>query len=149
MREPDRVIFTNMCMVQNGDHVLVQQRVNPNWPGVCFPGGHVEKGETFTQAVIREMQEETGLTIAHPQLCGIKHWHDGGVHQVVLLYKTTQFTGELRSSQEGRVWWAPLDSFLALPLAHGMDKMIRLFTEDDVGEFSFIEEGDSWVDVLE
>jgi 8-oxo-dGTP diphosphatase len=42
-----------------------------NWPGVAFPGGHVEKGESFTDTVIREVQEETGLTISSPRLCGI------------------------------------------------------------------------------
>lgn len=38
-----------------------------------FLGGHVEKGESFTDAVIREVFEETGLNISCPVLCGIKN----------------------------------------------------------------------------
>lgn len=74
-----------------------------NWPGVAFPGGHVEKGESFTDAVIREVQDETGLTISSPRLCGIKDWCEDGVRHVMLLYRAEQFTGTLRSSDEGEV----------------------------------------------
>ena len=76
MNRRESVEFVNMCMIQNGDKVLVQDRVNPDWPGITFPGGHVERGESFVDAVIREVKEETGLTISNPQLCGIKDWYD-------------------------------------------------------------------------
>ena len=42
------------------------------WSGYAFPGGHVENGESFAESVIREIYEETGLTIQNPQLVGIK-----------------------------------------------------------------------------
>ena len=41
----ETVILSNMCMVYDGSRVLVQNRVNPVWPGIAFPSGHVEKGE--------------------------------------------------------------------------------------------------------
>ena len=72
MNRRESVEFVNMCMIKNGDKVLVQDRVSPNWPGITFPGGHVERGESFVDAVIREVREETGLTISKPQLCSIK-----------------------------------------------------------------------------
>lgn len=51
-----------MCMVcDNAGNVLVQDRVDPNWSGIAFPGGHVEKGESFTDAVIREFLRKQGL----------------------------------------------------------------------------------------
>ena len=69
----EKVIFTNMCMIyDHAGNVLVQYRLNPNWPGITFPGGHVEQGESFTDAVIREVFEETGLTVSGLRLCGIK-----------------------------------------------------------------------------
>lgn len=110
MRTPESVIFTNMCMIcDNAGNVLVQDRVDPDWSGVTFPGGHVEKGESFTDAVIREVFEETGLTVSKLQMCGIKDWtRDDGVRYVVLLYKTFTYKGKLQSSDEGEVFWTLL-----------------------------------------
>lgn len=101
MKRSEPVELMNMCVLRRGSKVLVQDRTDPNWPGVAFPGGHVEKGESFTDAVIREVQEETGLIISSPRLCGIKDWCEDGVCHVVLLYRAEQFTGTLRSSDGG------------------------------------------------
>lgn len=150
MHLPEQVIFSNMCMVEDDQgNVVVQERVDPNWPGVVFPGGHVEPGETFSQAVIREIREETGLTIRHPVLCGVKHWMDRGVRHVVFLYKTKDYEGELCSSSEGQVRWMPLRDMPSASLASSMDDMLKLFLQDDLSEFSFREEGDQWFSVLE
>ena len=65
----------------NQGNILVQDRLDPDWPGVTFPGGHVEPGESFTKAVIREVWEETGLIIEHPRLCGLKQFpEEDGTH---------------------------------------------------------------------
>ncbi len=63
MNRRESVEFVNMCLIKNGDKVLVQDRVSPNWPGITFPGGHIERGESFVDAVIRELKEETGLVV--------------------------------------------------------------------------------------
>ena len=44
--------------------------------------------------------------IEHPVLCGIKDWmREDGTRFIVALYRADRFTGELNSSEEGRVFW--------------------------------------------
>lgn len=52
----EKVEFTNMCMIKNGNKVLEMDRKSNDWPGITFPGGHVDTGESFTDSVIREIK---------------------------------------------------------------------------------------------
>ena len=65
MSRLEEVELTNMCMICDGNgNVLVQDKKNhPTWHGWNFPGGHVEKGETEEETALREIMEETGLTV--------------------------------------------------------------------------------------
>ena len=145
----ETVTLTNMCMIYSGNRVVVQERTAKSWPGIAFPGGHVEKGESFADAVIREVFEETGLTIYAPKLCGIKDWvePDGGRY-IVLFYKTDRFTGELTSSEEGQVFWTDLDTLSAMPLASGMRDMLKVFLDDTLSEFYGFSENGEWIYLL-
>ena len=148
MARTEVVTITNMCMIYDGTRVLVQDRADPEWPGITFPGGHVEKGESFTDAV-REVFEETGLRISAPQLCGIKDWsNDDGTRYMVLLYKTNQFRGSLTASDEGEVDWVEMDEMSKMRLASGMDKMLQVFMNDNISEDFFYKENGEWVEVL-
>ena len=149
MARAEKAIFTNMCMICDGTRVLVQNRKNPDWPGITFPGGHVEKGEAFTDAVIREVFEETGLTIASPKLCGIKDWtEDDGSRYMVLLYKTDRFSGTLKSSDEGEVFWVEREELKSMKLADGMETQLAVFLDDSISEDFFYKENGEWVEVL-
>lgn len=138
MGQEVKVELTNMCMICNGTKVLVQNRVKPGWPGITFPGGHVEPGESVTDSVIREVWEETGLTIEHPRLCGIKTWGEpGGLVEIAFLYKADAFSGELKSSQEGEVFWVERDSLPGMGLASGMEETFRVFFDDELSELYY------------
>ena len=143
------VTLTNMCMVRNGEYVLVQDRTDPHWPGVTFPGGHIESGESFTASVIREVYEETGLTIENPRLCGVKEWENSdGSRYIVLLYKADRFSGKVRSSPEGKVCWAALSTLPSLRLSLDFEKLLEVFLRDDLSEFYFEQTPEGWQDHL-
>ena len=140
----ETVEFTNLCMVRDGDRVLVIDRKKEDWPGITFPGGHVEVGESFTEAVIREVREETGLRIASPQMCGMKDWVEDGIRYIVLFYKTEKFEGDLISSEEGEVWWEDLKELPNRNLSLDIEDMLRIFLEEDLYEFFYYQVGEVW-----
>jgi 8-oxo-dGTP diphosphatase len=138
----EKAIFTNMCMIYDGaGNILVEERVKKDWRGIAFPGGHVEPGEAFTDSVVREVREETGLTVESPRLCGVKQFHtDEGERYVVFLYKTNKFFGELKSSREGRVFWIKREELEKYELAADFADLVRVFEEEELSEFFCYEE---------
>ncbi len=143
------VELTNMCMVYDGDRILLQHETKPDWPGFAFPGGHVEAGESLTESVIREIREETGLTISHPVLCGVKTWpfEDGGRY-MVLFFKTNEFSGELTSSAEGEMRWVKLSEVDSLPLCEDFREMLEIFLREDLSEFHYRKKVDGWDKII-
>ena len=128
----------NMCMITDAQGlVLVQERLpkpsNP-WSGLTFPGGHVEQGETVVASVIREVQEETGLTVSNLQNCGYIQWYNPikQSQYFVFLFKTSTFSGELTGSVEGNVKWMTLDEMLAGKLAPNMTKYLAVFQNENI-----------------
>ena len=138
MARQETVTLTNMCMICDGSRVLVQDR-QKNWRGVTFPGGHVEPGESFAASVVREVKEETGLEISNVQLCGIKQYvPENGIENydryIVLLYRTSTFSGVLKSSEEGKVFWIERSELKNYPLPHGFEWMVDVFEDENLTE---------------
>ena len=148
MARMEEVELTNMCMVCDGKgNVLVQNKKGDRtWHGWNFPGGHVEQGEFVTPSVIREIREETGLTIENPKLCGIKEFQkeQDGKRFIVFLYAASRFSGELRSSAEGDVFWYPLSELKrSKELADGFSEMLPVFTSDEISEVFYTNDWDT------
>ena len=143
MSRASLVELTNLCVVCDGSRILVQDKVGS---GVVFPGGHVEPGESMLDSVIREMREETGLLIEHPALCGLKDWMlEDGTRFIVALYRADRFSGTLRSSGEGRVFWVEREDFARLDTIWGMREVLRICDSADYSEMFYSEEKEDWV----
>lgn len=146
MARKETCVLTNMCMVYDGDRILVQDRLNPDWPGITFPGGHVEPGESFVASAIREVKEETGLDISNVRLCGIKQWtqKNGEYRYIVFFFKTNRFSGELRPSREGKVFWIHKKDLNQYVLAEGFADMFAVFDSDALCENYHWQENGQW-----
>lgn len=146
----EQIELTNMCMIyDNEGNVVVQDKIGKSWGGITFPGGHIEKGESFVDSVIREVKEETGLDIKHPKLCGIKWWQvDKNKRYVVILFKTNEYSGNLKNSIEGKTLWASLDEIPKMKLAPDFDKMLEVFTNNDFCEHESIKVKDGWISIF-
>ena len=148
MARMEEVELTNMCMVCDAKgNVLVQNKKGDRtWHGWNSPGGHVEQGEFVTPSVVREIREETGLTIENPKLCGIKEFQkeQDGKRFIVFLYVASRFSGELRSSAEGDVFWYPLSELKrSKELADGFSEMLPVFTSEEISEVFYTKNWDT------
>ena len=143
MSRATSTVLTNLCLVEdptNGKVVLQYRSPEryKKWSGYAFPGGHVENGEAYAESVIREIYEETGLTVQNPQLVGIKNWPlDTGERYIVFCYKATEFTGTLQSSEEGEVSWVQKDQIPNLDLAYDMLPLMEMMEAPDKSEFFY------------
>lgn len=138
MYEYETMELMNICMIYDDNgNVLMQNRRKKSWPGVTFPGGHVEPGEALVPSVIREIKEETGLDIENVKLCGVKEWFEDGVRSMVFFYKTNCFAGNLQSSEEGEVFWVPIERISEYKLASDFMRNLELFLSEDISELIY------------
>ena len=86
------------------------------WIGV---GGHVEKGETIDQAVIREVKEETGLDVHSLRCNGEVLFINNDYQEMMYVYEIEDFSGELIDCNEGQLKWIDIDTMYDLPMWEG------------------------------
>jgi ADP-ribose pyrophosphatase YjhB (NUDIX family) len=102
--------------------VLIGKRKGSHAPYFSIPGGHLELGESFEQAAIREVAEETGLHIQNPEVIGVTNnlatFKAENYHSVsiILVVKDVSGTAKLLEPHkcEGWFWVDPL----SLPQPH-------------------------------
>lgn len=144
MRRTENVEVTTLCLIYDEDRILLQNRVKKDWQGYTLPGGHVEAGESIVAATIREMKEETGLTVKHPQLCGIKQFPIEGGRYLVFLFRAKEFEGELVSSVEGEMKWIRRDELDKYPIVKDLKELLQVMEREDLSEFQYVVEDGKW-----
>ena len=143
MARTETVELTVLCMVHRGEELLLLNRMT-SWRGYCFPGGHVEPGESIVDAAIREMEEETGLTMEAPRLCGLKQFPIEGGRYLVFFFKTDRFHGQLRDSEEGPVRWVSRKDLPEIDTVQDFMQMLQVFDDETLTEFQYIPRGEDW-----
>ena len=106
---------------------MVQERTKKDWPGLNFPGGHVENKEPLDDSVRREIKEETGLCLGKVTFCGIREWpwrYD--IRYFTFVYKSKDFQGELKNSEEGKVFWIKKEDLFHHQCSQDLDKIFAI-----------------------
>jgi 8-oxo-dGTP diphosphatase len=117
----DRIVTGSLCYVlrdepDGGQSVLLLRRDRPPQQGKwSAPGGKMEQGESPDECVIREINEETGLAIADPDLRAVVTVYDRAwpIHWLLFIYRAYHFSGDLKDCEEGELRWIRLDDLAA------------------------------------
>ena len=148
MARTEKAELTVLCLVYNEDAYLLQNRVKEDWKGYTLPGGHIETGESIVDAVVREIKEETGLTVLNPRLCGIKQFPIEDGRYIVFLFRANEYEGELISSEEGDMHWIKKEELSNVNLVNDFNMLLQVMLDDSLNEFQYILEDDQWKIVL-
>lgn len=120
------VELTMMVMIENTKgQILVQDRQKADWPGWTFPGGHVEINESTLDATIREIKEETGLSI-EPVLMGTAEWNHLEKKERELAFLYTAKTEE-EPSDDSSLCWVSKEELSTHRLAGTLNNLLPVF----------------------
>lgn len=145
MSKTENVELTVLCLIEDGDRLLLQNRTKKDWHGYALPGGHVERGESFVDAVIREMKEETGLEITNPRLVGVKQFPIENGRYIVLLFKATEWLGNVVSSEEGLMEWVEYCNLSSIETVEDLADLLKVMNTPELTEFQYLVQGDEWI----
>ncbi len=142
---------TTLCYLEHDGKYLMLHRTkkknddNKNkWIGV---GGKIEEGETPEECLVREVFEETGLSLKSFVFRGIVHFRSGYfANEEMYLYTSDDFLGEIKECDEGELAWVLKEDVLSLNLWEG-DKIFleKLMTDSSFFELSLFYEKDNLI----
>ena len=128
--------LTTLCYIEKDGKYLMMHRVKKKndinkdkWIGV---GGHFEYGESPEECLLREVKEETGLTLLDYKARGIITFIYGeNVVEYMHLFTSDSFEGDLIECDEGELVWVPIDEVQNLPIWEGDKVFFKLLEERD------------------
>ena len=118
------MLNTTLCYITRGDQVLMLHRVKKKndlnqgkWVGV---GGKFLPEESPDQCLLREVREETGLTLTAWRCCGVVTFlSDRWEGEYMYLFTADGFTGQVKDCDEGTLEWVSRDFLDSLPKWEG------------------------------
>ena len=124
-----------VVIINDKHQVLIGKRKNSHAPYYSIPGGHMELGESFEQAAIREIAEETGLTLIDPKVIAVTNnlrtFKQEGHHSVSVILTCQQFNGQPQLLEphkcESWQWVEPTD--LPQPHFDASESAIKCYLE--------------------
>ena len=131
----DTMKNTSLCYIERDGCYLMLHRTkkvndenHDKWIGV---GGKFEEGESPEECMLREVQEETGLTLTAWRYRGIvtfvsDEWGGEYMH----LFTADGYTGQLKSCDEGELEWVEKRRLLSLPIWEGDKIFLRLLDSE-------------------
>lgn len=129
------ISLTTLCYIEKDDKYLMLHRIKKEndlnkdkWIGV---GGHFEPSETPEECLLREVKEETGLTLTSYQFRGLvtflsNEWESA---EYMCLYTADKFEGEMITCNEGTLEWIEKSRVYDLPIWEGDKIFFRLLEE--------------------
>ena len=93
-------------------------------------GGHIEIGETPEEALLREVKEETGLSLTSYELRGKLFFYNNDYEEMIYLY-TGEAVGELIDCNEGTLCYIPIRDIKNYPLWEGDYIFLDLLAKDE------------------
>lgn len=134
-KEGDIMKMTTLCYIENDNKYLMLHRVSKKndinkdkWIGV---GGHFEEGESPEDCLLREVKEETGLTLTSYKFRGIVTFlADNYETEFMCLYTATGFEGEIIDCDEGKLEWIDKDKLFNLYLWQGDKIFLKLLSDN-------------------
>ena len=144
MSRTENVELTVLCLLHRDGAYLLQDRIKKDWQGYTLPGGHIEPGESIVGAVVREMREETGLTVLNPRLCGIKQFPIENGRYLVFLFEATEYEGELISSEESAMHWVLAEQLGNVNLVGDFEDLVQVMLDENLSEFQYVIDEGKW-----
>ena len=134
--EANKSQLTTLCYIEKDGKYLMMHRVKKKndinkdkWIGV---GGHFEYGESPEECLLREVKEETGLTLLDYKARGIITFIYGeNVVEYMHLFTSDSFEGDLIECDEGELVWVPVSEVQNLPIWEGDKVFFKLLEERD------------------
>jgi len=144
--------LTSLCYIEKDNCYLMLHRVKKKvdvnkdkWVGV---GGGFEDGESPHECAVREIFEETGLTLHDPTLRGIVTFvSDEWENEQMFLFTGKDFTGELKECDEGELLWIEKDKVCQLNIWEGDKIFLKLMEEgNDFFTLKLVYQGDKLIE---